>query len=256
MGDWRTLHFFNEEKYKEEIVPQVTDIESYLSAFLNDYRLNWVDGYPITREEILRNTITFVSELSSELNIHPYLIEIEKRKAQETYHDFVKRRNQDFDHFFKSKLSVIEFFEFLLIETIFSSVANFNPHFKLGKRLFESLISAKKGSVAEELIRLITTGPNGAVLDLVDGGIMNWLNKEEVELLYLDNENLICQDDKYPGYVNEFKEFLFMAVNSDCGLISLRNPSEYRLSRLQSKPNENEIQVKESGFKNILINRK
>lgn len=254
MGDWRTLHFFDDRKYKEEIAPRVTDIESYLSDFLDEYRLSWLDGYR-DREEVLRNTIAFVPELNAELNIHPALLKIQKRKPDEVYDDFIRRKNRDFEQFFSANQSNLEFFEFILIETIFSSVADFNPHFKLGKWLIESIIGAKKGSIAEELLGLITGSREGGILDLVDGGIINWLSQEEVELLFLDRENIFCKDHKFPGYLKEFKDFLQMAAKNQCGLITLRNPDEYRLSHLQPSPNPNEAFIKKAGFKNILINR-
>lgn len=254
MGNRRTLHLFDKSKYIKEVVPIVRNLESYLPAFLNEERLRWLGGFSHPIDNVLNDTIKFVSELNEELNIHIELIKINERKNDENYDCFTKRKREEFEGFIRLRQCSIEFFEYLLIETIFSTVVGFNPHFILGKNLFESYIETKKNSISEELTFRITTQHQGAILDLIDGGIINWLSKEEVELLYLDRDNISHSNEESIDYVNEFKEFLKMAFERNLGLISLRNPREYDLCKLQNNSNSIENFVRNSNFKYIIIN--
>ncbi|MBL3658637.1 hypothetical protein [Fulvivirga sediminis] len=255
MGDWRTLHLFDSNRYKEEVVPAIKDIRNYLSNFLTESRLKWLNGFGSDKDEIIHQTIQFISELNLDLSIHPKLKEIQKQKLNEPYKDYIKRSTSGLDDFRKSKLNAIEFFEFLLSETIFSTVSNFNPYFVLGKRIFESCIETKKNTIAEELTNKIVSHEIGSILDLVDGGIINWLDSNEVKMLHLDLDNIMSSDNESEGYVYEFKIFIKWAYENNLGLISLRNPSETYLSQLQKVERDKFVFDKSNNFKSIIINK-
>ncbi len=236
MGDWRTLHLFDTDRYKTEVVPLIKDTTNYLPNFLTKQRSKWLDDFEISHEEIIKHIAKFISKLNLDLSIHQKLDDIQTRKIEESYQDYIKRSIDEFDQFRLSKQIIIEFYEFLMIETIFSTVSNFNPYFTLGKRLFESCIDAKNNSIAQEVINKIVSHEQGSILDLVDGGIINWLSKDEVELLLSDWDNLFPKNNNSHQYLSEFKSFLRLAYDHNLGVISLRNPNEEALTKLQNVP--------------------
>jgi hypothetical protein len=247
MGDWRTLHLFDKTKYMEEVVPKIRNLEDYLPSFLNDRHLHWLDGFSKPVDQTMNETIRFVSELNEELRAHPVLTELKK----------VTNKNRDnyylpLEQFTRQRQTAIEFFEYLVIETIFSTFGNFYPHFILGKRLFEHYIEAKANSIAEELSAKITTQEEDAVLDRIDGGIINWLSKEETALLYMDRDHISPEGEEGLAYVAEFKEFLKIAVERNLGLISLRNPSS-DLDRFENGFPDILKAMEHSDFKHIVI---
>ncbi len=251
MGDWRTLHLFDKTKYIDEVVPKVKNIKTYLNGFLNESHERWLNGFLKPKEEIISQTIELVSKLDEELNCHPDLIRLENIKNNK-YDNYTAYR----DEFIRNNQPAIEFFEYVIIETIFSRVADFNPHFLLGKRWFEGSFETEENSIADELIEKIRAQNQGSILDLIDGGIINWLSEEEVKLLYLDRENIKPFNNEYLNYVNEFKEFLKYASESNLGLISLRNPREYDLAKLQKNENDLMKIMNSLNFQSIIINNK
>jgi hypothetical protein len=248
MGDWRTLHLFDKSRYIKEIVPIIKDFDTYLSVFLNEERLRWLNSFSIPSEEILKETTKLVSELIDGLSSHPKLKELSRVKIRNIDNYYSHR-----EKFISRRQSSIEFFEYLIIETIFSSVADFNPHFILGKSIFEGCIDTKLNSVAKELSSKLTLQNDDSILDLIDGGIINWLSREDVEMLYLDKENILPCNDESSNYVNEFKEFLKIAYERNLGLISMRNPRESDLKSLKNSSDEIIKIVRKGNFKHIVI---
>lgn len=250
MGDWRTLHLFDKTTYLNEVVPMVRNLDTYLPVFLNENHLSWLDGFSKPPEEIIKETILLVSELDEELSCHPVLIKLNQQTRKNYSNCYSHSEN-----FIRQNQSAIEFFEYLLIETLFSTVADFNPYFILGKRLFEGIVETTNNSIAEELTGKLLFHNENSVLDVVDGGIINWLSEEEVTLLHLDSENIMQQNEEGFDYVKEFKVFIQYAAERNLGLISLRNPSEYDLSQLQKNENEFMQITKSLKFEHIIISK-
>lgn len=248
MGDWRTLHLFDKTKYMEEVVLVVRDLENYLPSFLNDRHLNWLDGFSRPPERILKDTGTLVSELDAELSIHPVLTELKQIANKQRDNYFLPR-----EQFIRQRQVEIEFFEYVLIETIFARFGNFNPHFILGKRLFESCVETTNNSIAQELTARISSTKEDTVLDLIDGGIMNWLSKEETELLYWDRDHIFPVNEENEVYVTEFKAFLKEAYERNLGLITLRNPVESDLNRFETGFPDLVESVKNASFQYLVI---
>lgn len=246
MGDWRTLHLFDKKKYINQVVPKVRNIETYLNDFLTERHTRWLNGFLISKEEIINQTKKLVSELDEELNCHPELIKL-NIVSNKNFDNYYSHK----DEFIRNWQHAIEFFEYIIIETIFSSVADFNPHFLLGKRRFEGSIEVKEKSISLELVSKITSQNESSILDLIDGGIINWLDEEEVKLLYWDRDNIKPSSIDCVDYIIEFKEFLKYASEKNLGIISLRNPREYELAKLQLKENELVKNIVELNFKSI-----
>jgi hypothetical protein len=248
MGDWRTIHLFDKTRYIKEVVPEVRNLEDYLSTFLNEGRSRWLRGFSKPPEDIILDTIKLVSELTEELSYHPELIRLSKL-INKNYNNYYSHR----ENFIRQRQASIEFFEYLLLETIFSRVADFNPHFILGKTIFEGCVETTNNSIAEELTSKLTSQDENSILDLIDGGITNWLSKEEVELLHLDRDNVLPSNEEAVDYVAEFKELIKIAHDRSLGLISLRNPREVELTSLQNNKNEIVNIVRDSNFKYLII---
>jgi hypothetical protein len=248
MGDWRTLHLFDKTKYIKEIVPIIRNLDTYLPVFLNEERWRRLNSFSSPSEEIIKDTNKLVSELDDELSSHPELAALSRVKNK-NYDNYYSHREK----FISQRQSSIEFFEYLIIETIFSSVADFNPQFILGKTIFEGCVETKLNSIADELTSKITSQNEESILDIIDGGIINWLSKEDVELLYLDKENILSLNDESFDYVDEFIEFLKIAFERNLGLISLRNPRVTDLKSLKNSSVEIIKIVRKGNFKHIVI---
>jgi hypothetical protein len=251
MGDWRTLHLFDKTKYLHEIVPKVRALENYLTVFLNDKHLSYLKWFNTPIEEIIKKTIKLVSELDDELSCHPEMIKLSQipNKNYENCYLHV-------ESFIRQTQPSIEFFEYLIIETIFTYVADFNPYFVMGKRIFEGAIETREYSIARELTSKIRSQNKGSILDVIDGGIINWLSKEEVKLLYFDKDSISPSNDESFEYVIEFKELLKYASENNLGLISLRNPREYELCHLNINTNGFQNVVKNGNYKYLIIRDK
>lgn len=255
MGDWRTLHLFDSDKYKKEIVPRVKNTSEFLSSVLDKELSTYLLGFSQSQQEIIDEIIAFIAELESDLMFHPSLRQAQQKSIKQQHFEVLKRQYLGQDNFIETHINSIEFLESILTETIFSTVANFNPHLILGKRIFESFVTATKDSVAEELIYPITESEPGSVLNLIDNGIINWLDKEEVERMADDLENVFSTQSKLSHatrYVKEFKVFVQLAYASNLGLISLRNPREEKLSKLRQTPNELQTFIDSNDFKYII----
>jgi hypothetical protein len=248
MGDWRTLHFFDKTKYINEVVPKVRNIETYLTDFLNEDRTRRLNRFLVPKEEIIKQTKELVSELDEELNYHPILIELNKVKNKK-YENYTVHR----DVFIRNNQPAIEFFEFLIIETIFANVADYNPHFLLGKRAFEGSIETENNSISYELLEKIRFQDQCSILDLIDGGIINWLSAEEVQMLHMDEHKIKPSNTESLDYVNEFKEFLKYASEKNLGLISLRNPKESDLINLRDDDSNRIEFTKKTTFNYIIV---
>jgi hypothetical protein len=248
MGDWRTLHLFDKAKYIKEVVPMVRNFKDFLPVFLNENRSRRLNGFSKPAEEIIAGMSTFVSELSDDLSAHPELTKL-CQVTNKNYDTFYSKK----ENFIRQRQDSIELFEYLIIDTIFSSVAYFNPYFVLGKRVFEGFIEVKSNSIAQALTTKITSQNDNSILDVIDGGIINWLSSEEVELLHLDKESILPLNEESNNYLDEFKTFLEYAHERNLGLISLRNPRESDLINLKNDPDEIIRIVKNHNFKHIIV---
>lgn len=258
MGDWASLHLFDTTKYIKEVIPVVRNLESYLPTFLNDERRSWLDGFsnPVDKnlsETIKNETIKFVLELNEELKAHPKLSNL-KQVANKNYDNYFSH----LEDFYRRNQHAKEFFGYIMIQTIFSNTSNFYPYFTFGKRLFEAYIRTENNSIAETLTSKIRYSEEDIVLSMADSGIINWLSSENVELLYLDKDNILPlndEDEEHINYTAQFKKFLKIAFERKLGVISLRNSMESEFSRLPNSLNDIVVTFDKTSKVKYIFNR-
>lgn len=259
MGDWNTLHLFDSKKFYNEITPDLKDkgelFDIHFQSKLYWYRTR-IDQ---TDTEILKKVKILVKNLDSSLRFHKELYEIDSRKysynSSESEREFIIGREHDSEAFQKEHGYAIYHYIELLLLTVFSECAQFNPHFRLGRRIFTGNISATKGSIADECYDYIAYQSVGGVGYHETGHIINWLTHEDAQLLWLDIDNIGPRDEESEEYFNAFKNFLQIAVENELGFISVSNVSEKILNMIESPKLNIEIDIK-NGFFGQLIEYK
>ncbi|MEN2400174.1 hypothetical protein GKZ90_0010320 [Flavobacterium sp. MC2016-06] len=208
MGYWCTLHLFDDRKFYNEVVPELRGETGNLS---NDC-LDFLKGYTVggishlsdgKRDELVQHTIEKITSIANSLDktfkIHDELHKIPEYKEQlsflgklEGYYEFCK------------------FFEYY----VFKTCADFYPHLILGKggvyRNFEINVKTLSCSIIAEL------DDWNAFICYDSMGITSWITSEDVELLYLDKNNLLFTDNER---AEGFLTLLEVAYNNKLGLI-------------------------------------
>jgi len=138
MGDWNTLHIFNDRYFFEHLVPDFKDkgtlFKHYMDSLFGKYIL-WDNSNSEVRTQRL---VEFCRRLKPDFKIHEQYYEIQSRqkKPTEPYGEFMLKQSQDEAHFQRMNADVIEDMNMLLTLIIFTECASFNPHLVLGRRIF------------------------------------------------------------------------------------------------------------------------
>ncbi|TCI90951.1 hypothetical protein [Tenacibaculum sp. M341] len=248
MGAWRTLHFFDHETFIREMSPKLRDLKFLNETFENPYFKRYLKRTNQEKEKVLTNIYNIADSLNDDLKTHPELFTIEtaKKQAHEKYDAFSSKKYRLYEAFISKNNLGIEAFEYFMNYIIFSTYADFIPYFRFGKSLLESFTRATKNSISEELLSRISGLDYGSIYERFDDGIMTWLSYEEVELFYLDSENIIPKDKDCMVYVNEFKIFIKYAYDNKLGLIAMKDFLEPVFG----------LKSKISSFENYAVNEK
>ncbi len=235
MSDWNTLHFFNDEKFYSEIVPDLQGKGILLSKYLNSESGKYLLRHNIP--ERTSNMIAYCHQFDSDFKTHKTLREIESRVKSpiEEYQDFVTKRNQDQENFFNTYAQEIEDLNRILPLIIFSECAIYQPYFILGRRIFTGNIGSKTGSFAEACCHNIVHSKTGSSLNYFGSGLTNWLTKEEVNLLLLDKDNLYSRSAESEDYLPKFIAFLQSAYDNKYGFIAVTNINKSIISDINPK---------------------
>lgn len=252
MGDWNTLHHFNDKKFYTEIVPDLLTNGELLKKYYNLEYAKYIT-YPndnITKR--IDEIISFNQLLDKDFKHHKTLFDIQngKKEINEEYSEFIKKRNQREDDFYRLNGHIIEDFNQILTLIVFSESAAFNPHLILGRTVFNGNIIAKSKSVAEDIIHNFTNSKLGSIYNQYSGFI-NWITYDELQLLWLDKENLQPASDSSKKYFSDFYKFIEIAIENELGLISGTNMNE-RILKLIKSPLSVKIDLKEQEFVNVI----
>lgn len=257
MGDWNTLHIFDDRQFYERLVPDFKDkgelFKSHMDSLLGKYIL-WDNSNSQARTQQM---VELCRQLLPDFKHHEKYYEIQCRKKMltESYADFIFKQNQDETHFQHANAGVIEDINILLTLIIFSECASFNPHLILGRRIFTGNVDAKAGSVADGVISKISQAGSGTIYygnRSNCNGLTNWVTNEELELLWLDRDNLYVPPDGSKEYLQEFLEFAELALQYECGFISVTNVNERTLTMIENPRLKIEVDPKQKGWKSII----
>lgn len=256
MGDWNTLHYFDDKKFYSEIVPDFKNngqlIEKYFNSELGKH-IAYSNDKNVERISEIRRFSQF---LDKDFKHHKTLLEIHKRSKgiDEEYSAFIKKRHQDEKIFQQENGNIIEDINLILTLIIFSECAAFNPHLILGRSIFTGNVCAKPGSVAEDVIYNFTNNDFGSIFYSTRSnrnGLINWVTHEDLRLLWLDKENLKPADNDSEKYFSDFYKFIEIAIENELGVIAGTNMNEDMLKLIQS-PLSVKIDVKHLGLESVI----
>jgi len=187
MGYWRTLHLFDDKKFYKEVVPELKgetgDLTQACLEFFKHYTTGGISHLSTGKinslvEQNIQRIISISNSLDETFKIH---------------HEFHKITNYDSQNLFLSSLDGhYEFCKFLEYY-LFKTCADFNPHLGLGKggvsRNFNIHIKTLSYNIIEEL------DDWNDFLSQDSMGITSWITNEDIQLLFLDKENLYFEDN-------------------------------------------------------------
>lgn len=257
MGDWNTLHIFDDRYFYERLVPDFKDkgesFKRYMDSLLGKYIL-WDNSNSEARTQQL---VTFCRELTPDFKVHEKYCEIQGRqkKPTEVYAEFISKRVKDDEEFRHKNADAIEDLNRLLTLIIFTECASFNPHLILGRRIFSGSVDAKPGSIADNITTRITNNEWGSPYysNMSNcNGLINWITNEDLQLLWLDRDNLYSPPDGSQEYLQEFLAFTELALQHDCGFISVTNVNESTLTMIEAPRLKIDVDPKEKGWTRII----
>lgn len=221
MGYWCTLHFFDDKKFYNDVIPEFKGEKGNLApAYLDFLKVHITGG--ISRlssskintliKNLEKNTIKISNSFDKEFKRHHNYHKIDDYQRQiaylgklEGYYDFCK------------------FFEYYL----FKKCADFFPHIPLGKGGVSRNFLLDINSLSCSIISELDNWNPFFCDDLM--GIGNWLTNEDVELLYLDKENLCFESNARAA---AFLKFLEIAYKNKLGFIAGVGMREDNLEQL------------------------
>lgn len=208
MGHWRTLHLFDDKKFYKEVVPQLKgetgDLTEPYREFLKHYSIGGISHLSAEKmNSLVEQNIQRIVSISSSLD--------ETFKIHEEYN---KMTNYDSQNQFLSNLGGHYEFCTFLEYYVFKTCAYFNPHLGLGKggvsRNFNIQTKTLSYSIIEEL------DDWNDFLSQDSMGITNWITNEDIQLLFLDKENLHFEDNEL---AKSFLKLLDVAHKNKLGFI-------------------------------------
>ncbi|NMO15127.1 hypothetical protein HPC49_04300 [Pyxidicoccus fallax] len=204
MGDWNTLHVFDDRRFHEETVPRLRGEKAGLEEHHARFLKTSMPRCDIGVDEM----IPVFRQFSADFTRHPgydALLEQDRHATFERIHprEFYIRR----------------FFEFVL----FSECANFFPYFKMGYRLFHGAVGVKEGDTAmSDLVLHLSHGGDNNPWRWDGDGIRSWLSAREVKALN-DSGSIVPRKEEDADYVQDFLRFLDVVTKNNLGLLSAAN---------------------------------
>lgn len=201
MGYWCTLHLFDDQIFYKKIVPELKgqkgDLESECEKFLKLYTVGSLNKF--SKSEVLKR----VDEVTK--SIRKISNSLDKSfKINAEYSPIKDYREQQL---FIGKLDGHYHFCKFLEYYVFKHCADFFPHIALGKGGLHRNFNLNFKTLAYSIISEIDEWKGFLCHDMM--GVTNWLDKEEIELLYLDRENLIFEEETRGESIYNFLEIAY-----------------------------------------------
>ncbi|WP_316634386.1 hypothetical protein [uncultured Flavobacterium sp.] len=221
MGYWRTIHLFDDKKFYKEVVSELKgetgDLTEPCREFLKHYLTGGTSHLSVEKiNSLVEQNIQRIVSISSSLD--------ETFKIHDEFHKMTNYDSQN--HFLSNLDGHYEFCKFLEYY-LFRTCADFNPHLGLGKggvsRNFNIHIKTLSYNIIEELDNW------NDFLSQDSMGITNWITNEDVELLFLDKENLHFENNEL---AKKFLTLLDVAHKNKLGFIMGADMREEQLELL------------------------
>lgn len=216
MGDWNTLHLFDESAYQKETLT-ILQSPDLMTPYFREYLKSCLGGTcewtPALITAIFRSNASVFNDLTNITSDHT------EKKFQTPY-------GTDDYHFRR-------FINFLL----FNTCVDFYPYFKLGKSLVQRSIDLNWKTVSGEI--LSTLFNHSSQFNWDGDGIRKILLPKELGFLLTDSKNIVPSTPEAKPMVDEFLFFLNFAQEHGLGLLSGQNIEDRmfqkRTSSLSSK---------------------
>ncbi|MCC9064072.1 hypothetical protein [Flavobacterium piscisymbiosum] len=256
MGDWNTLHHFDDKKFYSKIVTDFKSNGELIKKYFNSEFGKYIAYGNDKNDERIAEILRFSQDLDEDFKSHKTLLNIHTRKkgTSEEYSIFIKKRYQDEEDFQKANGQVIEDINLILTLMIFSECAAFNPHLILGRSIFTGRVNANPNSVAGEIIFNFTDSNLGSIFYSSRSnctGLINLVTNEDLKLLWLDKENLYPTNEDAKKYFTDFCKFIEIAIENNLGVVSCTNMNESILKMIQS-PLSLKIDLEALGLESVI----
>ncbi|MDQ6531885.1 hypothetical protein [Flavobacterium sp. LHD-85] len=208
MGYWCSLHLFDDKKFYREVVPQlrgeVGDLTEASREFLRYYSYGGISHFSEEKinsliEKNNQRVISISKSMDQTFKIHYEFDKITDYKSKRHY------LGQLDGHY--------EFCEFMQYY-LFKTCADFNPNLGLGKGGVSRNFTIANKTISCNVMRELDYWSEFFAHGMT--GITNWITHEDVELLFLDKENLHFDDNEL---AKSFLELLDIAYKNKLGFI-------------------------------------
>ncbi|MFD1601897.1 hypothetical protein ACFSJW_17770 [Flavobacterium artemisiae] len=208
MGYWCSLHLFDDSKFYCEVIPvlkgETGDLTEICLQFLKTHLVGGISRFTeAERERMVENYVEKFISISKSFD--------ETFKKQD---EFIQKISYEERNKFLSTLDAhyefCRFFEYYL----FAACADFFPHLGLGKGGVSRRFEIPARTVTENVISELDNW--NEFFSAYGMGITNWISNEDVQILYLDKENLKFEDSEL---AEGFLTLLEIAYNNNLGLV-------------------------------------
>ena len=242
MGQWNTLHLFDEKRFYEQVVPAVKTNKELMSNYYDKFPLVFYtyedDDEPVVSKAVrIESAMWVANRMSEDFRSYPY----DKRHPTERY-EYCIDDLQDF-----------------LFVAAFSECALFFPYVKLGYRLLYSALDLDDPNPVVQLINRIYHPQYEQGIFPGESMIRNWVSHAEVAAVMNTLESLEprlrtdepIKNEWAKGFVNTLKAFFQVANDHGLGMICCLDPDEYQFKGVQ--PVGGNIEWKQYGLNKSLI---
>jgi hypothetical protein len=223
MGDWNTLHLFNEDIFYNQTVPLLKgkygDLEKEYYDFLKYHLIGGIDRLSKSELNILckkgaEDVIAVASNFDYVFTLHSEFM-IDDQEERKSYLD---KHNWFYDF--------NRFFEYI----VFSTCADYFPWYRLGKCGLFTQVPMKNRSIGYEVISKLSMRSEYNLFCCDGSGIISWISSEEAALLKNDYSSVIEKNE----FTTDFEKFLDGVVQNQLGLLAAVNLTENILKQLKS----------------------
>ncbi|MBE8728098.1 hypothetical protein [Flavobacterium hungaricum] len=208
MGHWCSLHLFDDSKFYCEVIPvlkgETGDLTEMCLEFLKTHLVGGISRF--TEVEIERMVENYVEKFILISRSFDETFKNQDEFIQKISYEERKKNISNLDAHYE----FCRFFEYYL----FASCADFFPHLGLGKGGVSRRFEIPSRTVAENIISELDNW--NEFLAAYGMGITNWISSEDVEILYLDRENLKFEDNESAEF---FLQLLEIAYNHNLGFV-------------------------------------
>ncbi|WP_428665730.1 hypothetical protein [Runella sp.] len=223
MGYWTTLHLFDYKTFYNERVPVLKgekgSLEEDCLEFLKLYTTCGIAHFSESKvSALIRQNIETINRISNSFDT-----------SFKVHREFHKIKNHNDRSLYLSQLEGYSDFGRFMEYYIFKTCADFFPHIPLGKGGVMRNFTINFKTLSYSIIGEFDSRNEFFCDDMM--GVSNWISSEDVELLYLDKENLHFEDN---GRADAFLTLLDIAYKNGLGLVMGIDMREDRLELLPS----------------------